>query len=154
MLKKPNQKSGISTHKQNRSDVWFVIPLTGLLILATQAVIIAYQCIVPIPAAAQMDTDQIEKVFRDPRLPWQVEADVINYDQTNDKYSASGNVVIYRENIKLLADYVRFDHKNMEAYAEGHVILTNGEDILSGTSMEIDLESQVGSVEDGYLFLK
>jgi LPS-assembly protein len=42
----------------------------------------------------------------------------------------------------------------MKAYAEGDVILTNGEDILSGTSMEMDLENQIGSVENGYLFLK
>ena len=54
----------------------------------------------------------------------------------------------------MVADFVRFDHKNMRAYAEGDVILTNGEDVLSGTSMEMDLEDQVGSVVNGYLFLK
>jgi LPS-assembly protein len=53
-----------------------------------------------------------------------------------------------------MADFVRFDHNDMMAYAEGNVLLTNGEDILSGTSMEMDLENQIGSVANGYLFLK
>jgi LPS-assembly protein len=152
--KKPNQKSRIPTRKPHGFDVWFVIPLPHLLILAIQVVIIAYLCIVPIPAAAQMDTDRIEAVFHDPLQPWQIEADVIDYDQTKDEYSASGNVLIYKGHIRLLADHVRFDRKNMQAYADGHVVLTNGEDILNGTSMEVDLDSQVGSVEDGSLFLK
>jgi len=82
-----------------------------------------------------------------------LEADEINYDQSFDEYSASGNVLIYKGNIKLLADFVRFDHHNMKAYAEGHVLLTSGEDILSGTSMEIDPQNQIGSVENGYLLL-
>jgi LPS-assembly protein len=145
----------ISIHRQSRWDGWRLIPLAGLLLVAAQGIIAAYQFIAPLPAAAeQMNVGPIGKVIQDPAVPWQLEADVIDYDQTLDEYSARGNVMIYKGNIKLLADYVRFDHKNMQAYAEGDVILTNGEDILSGTSMEIDLESQVGSVENGYLFLK
>jgi LPS-assembly protein len=122
--------------------------------LFTLAFIIAYQWVAPFPSAALTDSDRIDKIVRNPLVPWRVEADVIDYDQTTDEYSASGDVVIYKENIRLLADYVRFDHKNMQAFAEGHVVLTNGEDILSGTSMEMDLERQIGSVENGYLFLK
>ncbi|MEJ2284863.1 MAG: LPS assembly protein LptD, partial [Desulfobacterales bacterium] len=101
-----------------------------------------------------MDTNAVENVIRNPKLPWQLEADSVEYDRTADEYTASGNVLIYKGNIKLLADFVRFDQKNMKAYAEGNVILTNGEDILSGTVMNIDLQNQIGSVEDGYLYLK
>ncbi len=101
-----------------------------------------------------MNQDNVAEIIRDPDQPWQLEADEINYDQNLDEYSASGNVMIYKGNIKLLADFVRFDHTNMKAYAEGDVILTNGEDILSGTSMEMDLDNQIGSVKNGYLFLK
>ena len=101
-----------------------------------------------------MSPGQTEKIIQDPGIPWQLEADEVDYDRTADEYSATGNVMIYKGNIRLIADYVRLDHKNMKAYAEGHVILTNGEDILSGTSMNIDLNNQIGSVEDGSLFLK
>ncbi len=110
--------------------------------------------IIALPAAAQMDTKGIEGVVRDPKLPWQLEADRIDYDRATDEYTATGNVLIHKGNIRLLADFVRFDRKNMKAYAEGSVVLTNGEDILSGTRMNIDLQNQIGSVEDGYLFLK
>ena len=101
-----------------------------------------------------MSPGQTEKIIQDPGLPWQLEADEVDYDHTADEYSATGNVMISKGNIRLIADYVRLDHKNMKAYAEGNVILTNGEDILSGTSMDIDLNGQIGSVNDGYLFLK
>jgi LPS-assembly protein len=115
---------------------------------------VMFQLILPNPTTAQMSPSQIEKSIQDPSFPWKLEADEIDYDQTANQYSATGNVLIYKGNIRLMADYVRFDHKNMKALAEGNVILTNGEDILSGTRMEIDLEDQIGSVEDGYLFIK
>ena len=53
-----------------------------------------------------------------------------------------------------MANFIRFEQKQMKAYAEGDVVLSNGEDILSGSSMDLDLEDQIGSVEDGYLFIK
>ena len=60
-----------------------------------------------------MDTNAVENVIRNPKLPWQLEADSVEYDRTADEYTASGNVLIYKGNIKLLADFVRFDQKNM-----------------------------------------
>jgi LPS-assembly protein len=105
-------------------------------------------------AADPLDSKAVENVIRNPKLPWQLEADSVEYDQKTDEYAASGNVLIYKGNIKLLADYVRFDRKNMKAHAQGNVILTNGEDVLSGTSMDMDLQNQIGSVVDGYLYLK
>ena len=42
----------------------------------------------------------------------------------------------------------------MHVYAQGNVVLTVGQDILSGSPLEIDLDKQVGSIEDAYLFLK
>ncbi|MBT8369421.1 MAG: LPS assembly protein LptD [Deltaproteobacteria bacterium] len=126
----------------------------GLLILAAQCIISAYQFIAPVQAQAQTLSGSIKTVMRDADQPWQLEADEINYDQVAGEYTATGNVLIYKENIRLQADNIRFDNKNMLAYAQGNVVLTDGEDILRGTSMEIDLEEQIGSVENGYLFLK
>ncbi len=152
--KKTIQKSGLLTRRQSRFNSWRRVSPAGLIILAALGIITACQFIAPAGAAAQMNQDPMDKVLRDPNLPWRLEADEINYDQSSDEYSARGNVLIYKGNIKLLADFVRFDHQNMKAYAEGNVILTNGEDILRGTSMEMDLENQIGSVKNGYLFLK
>ncbi|MGD9044855.1 MAG: LPS assembly protein LptD, partial [Desulfobacterales bacterium] len=63
-------------------------------------------------------------------------------------------VKISKEDKQLTADFVRFDHKTMHVYAQGNVVMTIGQDILSGSSLEIDLDRQVGSIEDAYLFLK
>jgi len=153
-LKTTTQKYGPKPHRQSRIDSWRSISAAVLIILTALGIITAYQFVSPADLAAQMNQDQVGDAIRDPNIPWQLEADEINYDQSLDEYSASGNVMIYKGNIKLLADFVRFDHHNMKAYAEGHVLLTSGEDILSGTSMEIDLQNQIGSVENGYLFLK
>ena len=111
---------------------------------------------VPLFAQIQMNFNQekVQRQIKDPSVPWELEADEIFYDQNYDAFVARGNVSIYKANIKLTADFIRFDQKNMTAYAEGNVLLTNGEDILSGSSMDLDLEDQVGAVEDGYLFLK
>jgi len=152
--KRTVKKSGASTRRQSRFNSWDRISPAGLIILAALGIITACQFIAPAGLAAQMNQDQIGDVIRDPDRPWRLEADEINYDQSLNEYSARGNVLIYKGNIKLLADFVRFDHNNMKVYAEGDVILTNGEDILSGTSMEMDLENQIGSVKNGYLFLK
>jgi LPS-assembly protein len=130
------------------------LSLTIPLILALHGILILTALITPAQSAAQIGQKQAEKVLRDPNQPWQLEADEIRYDRTSDEYIAEGNVLIYKANIKLLADYVHFDHKNMQAYAIGNVVLTNGEDILSGTSLELDLEDQVGAIENGSLFLK
>ncbi len=130
--------------------------LFDLLLIAVLGIIAAYHFIFPAPAVAQikLNEGQIDSIIKDPKIPWQLEADEIFYDQEYDAYIAKGNVSIYKGNIKLVANFIRFEQKQMKVYAEGDVVLTNGEDILSGSSMDLDLENQIGSVEDGYLFIK
>jgi LPS-assembly protein len=127
-----------------------------LFLLAALGIITAYQFIIPSIAASQVTINkgQVESVIKDPKIPWQLEADEIFYDQNYNAYVAKGNVSIYKGNIRLVANFIRFEPKQMKAYAEGNVVLTNGEDILSGSSMDLDLENQTGTVEDGYLFIK
>ena len=119
-------------------------------------IMVGCHLIAPLPAAGQenFNTDQATETIKNPKIPWNLEADEVFYDQEYDAYIAKGNVMISKGNIKLLADFVRFDQRNMKAYAEGDVVLTNGQDILSGSSMDIDLVDQVGTVEDGYLYIK
>ena len=126
-----------------------ILSLVAICLLLTSLLLVFVA-----PVAAQIDADEIESIARDPKVPWQLEADQVEYDQSADEYTATGNVLIYKENIKLSADFVRFDHKNMMAYAEGSVVLTDGSDILKGDRMEVDLEQQIGTIDNGYLFLK
>ncbi|UCF91890.1 MAG: LPS-assembly protein LptD [Desulfobacterales bacterium] len=107
--------------------------------------------LVPSPSHA----NEFNKLFsEDAEQPWRLEADEVSYDQTSDQYMARGNVVIYRGDRKLTADFIRFDHQRMKAYAEGNVVLRSGADILSGSRMDIDLESQLGTVENGHIFIR
>ena len=126
------------------------------ILMAALGMIASIHLFFPLPAAAQvrLNEGRAQSIIKDPKVPWQLEADEIFYDQNYDAFIAKGNVSIYKAHIKLVANFIRFDQKNMKAYAEGDVVLTNGEDILSGSSMDIDLENQIGSVENGNLFLK
>jgi LPS-assembly protein len=107
------------------------------------------------PAAAQMLKLEKESFLEDDaRLPWVLEADELTYDQQLNQYIARGNAQISKADKKLTADYIRYDHKNRHAFAEGNVVLIVGQDILSGSQLDIDLEKQVGWIENAYLFLK
>jgi len=117
------------------------LPLIATCILLATVILIS-----AVPTAAQTNIEKNESVIRDPKLPWQLEADRVDYDQTADEYTATGNVLIYKKNIRLSADFVRFDHKNMMAYAEGDVVLTDGDDVIRGASMDINLEAHIGSL--------
>ncbi|MCP4624026.1 MAG: LPS-assembly protein LptD, partial [bacterium] len=133
-----------------------LVALIRRLTVATLVLVTAYHFFSPAPLSAQLQLSEPKfgSPLKDPSIPWQLEADEVFYDQNYEAFVAKGNVSIFKGNIKITANFIRFDQKNMKAYAEGKVVLTNGEDILSGTSMNIDLVNQVGSVEDGYLFLK
>lgn len=104
---------------------------------------------------AQISDLKTDRMLEDEaQQPWVLEADQVAYDRRLDQYTARGNVKISKANKQLTADFVRFDHETMRAYARGNVVLTVGQDILSGSYMEIDLEKQVGFIEDANLFLK
>jgi len=107
------------------------------------------------PAVAQILELKKERILEDgARLPWVLEADELTYDQQLNQYMARGNVQISKADKKLTADFIRYNHKTRQAFARGNVVLTVGQDILSGSQLDINLENQVGSIENAYLFLK
>ncbi|MDX1707290.1 MAG: LPS assembly protein LptD [Desulfobacterales bacterium] len=109
----------------------------------------------PLPAAAQVFKLEPDQILEDNRrLPWELHAEEVAYDQQLDRYVARGNVQISRGDVRLTADFIQYDHNSQRAFARGNVVLTVGQDILSGSYMEIDLENQMGFIEDAYLFLK
>ncbi|MCX5882990.1 MAG: LPS assembly protein LptD, partial [Deltaproteobacteria bacterium] len=81
-------------------------------------------------------------------------ADEISHDQQTDHYIASGHVTISKETRQLSADFVRFDHRAMMAYARGHVMMTAGDDVLTGSSLEMNLASEIGTLYEGTIFIK
>ena len=104
-----------------------------------------------VPAHAFTDIGSIQD---SPDKPWHITADEISHDQQTDHYIASGHVTISKETRQLSADFVRFDHKAMMAYARGHVMMTAGDDILTGSSLEMNLASEIGTLYEGTIFIK
>ena len=90
----------------------------------------------------------------DPQLPWTVEADRVYHDPARDEYIAEGNVLLAKMDRTISADQVRYSRRHMMAYAEGHVILTVGNDRLAGSYLEMDLESERGTLDNGTIFIR
>ncbi len=90
----------------------------------------------------------------DPQLPWTVEADRVYHDPARDEYIAEGNVLLTKMDRTISADQVRYSRRHMMAYAEGHVILTVGNDRLAGSYLEMDLESERGTLDNGTIFIR
>jgi LPS-assembly protein len=105
-------------------------------------------------AAYSFDSKYDNLSVNDPEKPWEITADEITYFKKTNDYVARGNVIISKAGSKITADVVRFDHNHMKAYATGHVTVAMGEDRLSGSSMDIDLDNETGVVSDGRMFIK
>lgn len=84
--------------------------------------------------------------------PWHISADKINYDNNQNRYVAEGNVTITKNGNLLSADIVRFSPRTTTVSASGHVSLTSGEDIITGTRMELDFTAETGRIENAHLF--
>jgi LPS-assembly protein len=89
----------------------------------------------------------------DKKVPWNIVADEINYDDQAKVYIGRGNVNITKKNKNLNADYVRFNQNTMDVFAEGHVVMMVGENIITGTSMEMNLDGETGTIYNGTIFI-
>ena len=107
------------------------------------------------PVSAEIINLEPRQILEDKdRQPWELEAGEVAYDRQLDQFIARDNVQISRDDIRLTADYIQYDHKAQRAVARGNVVLIVGKDILKGSYMEIDLENQIGHIKDAYLFLE
>ncbi len=90
---------------------------------------------------------------KNPEGPWHITANEIHQDKKTAQYIAKGDVIISRAGRKIYADFIRFDQKNMKVYAKGHVVMTAGQDILTGNRMDMDLDKEIGTLYNGTVFL-
>ncbi len=86
--------------------------------------------------------------------PIRIRADHIVYDGRDDSYLAEGRVEVWEGNRKLAADRIFLNGRTSEAEATGNVILIQGDDILRSARMKINLETNLGIILQGSLFLK
>lgn len=86
--------------------------------------------------------------------PIRIRAERMSYDRDANLYEAEGQVEIWQGGQKLTADRVQFQGKSYLAEATGNVILVQAGDVLRAERMLIDLDTSMGIVFEGTLFLK
>ena len=75
-------------------------------------------------------------------------AEEINYDYTNERVSAVGNVQLYFGASTLEADRVIYDQKTKRLHAEGNVQLTEGDGTVThGEIMDLSDDYRDGFVD-------
>jgi LPS-assembly protein len=92
--------------------------------------------------------------YESSREPWVLKADSATFDQTANTYVAEGRVEITQGSRKLTADRVVLNVTTQEADATGNVTLVQGEDTLRSEKMMIDMDTNLGIIIQGTLFLK
>lgn len=133
----------IGTYRLFSESFRYIIPRLSLIF------------VVMIATAVVSFAQSHERLFDDdPAEPWHITADEIGFDKKTNQHIAKGNVIITKQDKRLTADFVRFDDKTMEVLAVGHVIMTAGDDLLVGDRMEMDLEAEIGTVDNGTVFIK
>jgi LPS-assembly protein len=131
-------------YRQARHERPQIIPAAGYLWFVF-CLLVSCGLVAAPPAAGQADRAQAG-------IPWEISADRIEYDQTNDEYMAEGNVTIAREKSTLTADRVRLNQTQRLAWAEGQVRLLSGRDVLTGSRLRLHLDHETGVLSDGSLF--
>ena len=86
------------------------------------------------------------------RIPVSVTADKLDYDRTNDLYTAEGHVRIEQQDIRLDADRVVLDNKTGDVRAEGNVYLRDKGDTLLSERVEVNLNTGAGVIYKGQLY--
>jgi LPS-assembly protein len=87
------------------------------------------------------------------KIPISVTADKLDYDRTNDVYTAVGHVRIEQEGLRMEADKVVFNNRTGLAVAEGHAYLRDKGDTLTADRLEININTRAGIIYNGELFM-
>ncbi len=87
------------------------------------------------------------------KIPVTIKADKLDYDRTNDVYTAAGNVKIEQADRLLEADQVVLNNKTGDAVAEGKVYLRDKGDILRAEKLEFNVNTGAGTIYNGEVFM-
>ncbi len=103
----------------------------------------------PTPTLAQGELIRVEA-----KGPVYVRADRVEYDERQLSYLAQGEVEVTRGETRLMADRVTLNSQTLVAEAEGKVRLTMPGQVLTGKRMIVDLQSGVGKLYQGQIFIE
>jgi LPS-assembly protein len=101
-----------------------------------------------LPAASLLFADELPK-----KIPVQVTADKLDYDRTNDIYTAVGHVKVEQQDILMEADRIVLNNRSGEAIAEGNVYIRDKGDTLMADRVELNLNTRAGVITKGRIFI-
>ena len=84
--------------------------------------------------------------------PVKIEADTLSYDQERDLYEAEGNVVITYGDGVLTAASASYNRKNNLATARGNALLRMAQDSLQGDKIVVNVEDKTGTAYNSKAF--
>ena len=86
--------------------------------------------------------------------PIEIEAERLSYDRDEQIFQAHGNVEVVKGDFSLKAEHARLSTATNEVIAWGNVVLVEGENILECARLEVNMNTRMGKVYQGKLFLK
>ena len=87
-------------------------------------------------------------------MPINVVADILQYSEQGDVLTASGDALITQGTRSIKADTIRFNTVTKETEAQGNVLLSQDGDTIACESFTINLDTQVGVVNQAKIFIK
>ncbi|HUJ19737.1 MAG TPA: LPS assembly protein LptD [Nitrospirota bacterium] len=87
------------------------------------------------------------------KIPVTVKADKLDYDRTNDVYTAVGHVKVEQDGMRLEADKVTLNNKTGDATAEGKVYLQEKGDVIRADRILVNINTKAGLIFNGDLFM-
>ena len=86
--------------------------------------------------------------------PIHLQSDRLEYLKEEDVYLAEGSVVVQQGPLHLEADTLRLDNAEGKLVAIGNVHFSDGENRIDAEEIELDINTQLGILYDGNLFVK
>lgn len=86
--------------------------------------------------------------------PVDITAREVKYNREQNIYTAEGDVEMKEGTRLLTADFVLYNDATKDAFAEGHVIFQDTEDVVHAERMSINTVTKRGTIENGRVFVK
>ena len=86
------------------------------------------------------------------KVSWHIQARQVSYEDQRKLYIAENDVVITGGKTRLEADYVEFSDITKDAFARGNVLFISGQDTITCKSMNVNLSSETGTINQGTIF--
>jgi hypothetical protein len=101
--------------------------------------------------ASTPEQDQTEKPLLKGDGPVELNGDRVEFNNTENKFDAQGNVVVTRGDTTIYADSMQFYRQENVGIAEGNIVVETPKGTISGDKMTYSLEKQTGNFTNAHI---